>query len=75
MKVEKEKLGLWSGCHTSGSSDSGWMVVSFTEMHRDGRGECKRGLRKGRSKLGGHVNSEMPAVGLGVQGGVWQSGQ
>lgn len=48
------------------------MDFTFPEMDGDERGESERGLRKGRSKLGGHVNSEFPVMHPGVQGGMWQ---
>lgn len=36
MEGEKEKLGIKKDHPASGSRDSGWMVVSLTEMRREG---------------------------------------
>lgn len=59
VEGEKGKLGIKNDCPTSGSGDSGWVVVSFTELHREGRREREGGLGKGKSQLGGHVDFEM----------------
>lgn len=65
MEGEKEKLGIQNDYYVSGLSNS-WMDFTFPEMDGDERGGSERGFGKGRSKLGGHVNSEFPVMHPGV---------
>ena len=71
MEGEKEKLGIQDDYYVSGLSDS-WMDFTSPETDGDERRESERGLGKGRSKLGGHVNCEFPVMHPGVLGGIWQ---